>query len=54
MAFDLSKIKNEDDFWKHIEDLSDDDIDALYNAGIVKSEPDVDFEDFNLTLDDIK
>ncbi|MBR3713761.1 MAG: hypothetical protein IKQ30_05435 [Bacteroidales bacterium] len=54
MAFDLSKIKNEEDFWQHIEELSDDDIDILCNAGIVNSDPDVDFDDFELPLDCIK
>jgi hypothetical protein len=54
MAFDLSKIKNEDDFWKYIEYLSDDDIDALCEAGIVNSDPDVDFDDFELPPDCIK
>jgi hypothetical protein len=54
MAFDLSKIKNEYDFWKYIEYLSDDDIDALCEAGIVNSDPDVYFDDFELPPDCIK
>ncbi len=54
MAFDLSQIKTEEDFWKHIADLSDDDIDALCEAGIINSDPDVDFDDFELPPDCIK
>ena len=54
MAFDLSKIKNEDDFWQYIEYLSDYDIDTLCEAGIVNSDPDVDFDDFELPPDCIK
>ena len=53
MAFDLSKIKTEDDFWKYATELSADDIQQLLEAKIISSNPDIDVEDLHLTLDDL-
>ena len=54
MAFDLSQIKTEDDFWKHATELSNEDIQKLLDNGIISSDPDIDVEDLNLTVDDIR
>ncbi len=54
MAFDLSKIKTEEDFWEHATELSSEDIQKLLENRIISSDPDIDVEDLHLKLEDIR